>query len=63
MPTFEDICKRYELIIHDTNGNLMPFQDVIKQIYYDWDIQKLQDFMTAIMEVETHIGEVVFDHD
>lgn len=60
--TFEQICESYGLNIREPDGNLATFGEVLKQIYYDWDIKKFQDFMTSILELETKQGEGVFDY-
>ena len=62
METFEEICTDYGLQIREPDGNLATFGQVLKQIYYDWDIHQLQDFMTSVMELETKKGEEIFEY-
>lgn len=52
----KQICKAHELDCGDGS-----FAHIIKQIYYNWDMDMLQELMNDIMTAETEKGEVIFD--
>lgn len=57
---FIQICADNNLII-SCKGIELPFREVIKEIYYNWNMEDLQHFMNDLMESEIHIGEALFN--
>ena len=60
--SFIQICADNNLII-SCNGKELPFREVIKEIYYNWNMEDLQNFMNDLLYSETQIGEVLFDEE
>lgn len=60
-----NICRKWDLT--DDAGNLLPLNQALKVIYYDWDKTELLDFMDALVVLECGnystmgIGESLFD--
>lgn len=56
-----NIFELAELTYLNAEGNELPFVDVFEQIYFNWDKNKLQAFMNAILAIEVNGGGNPFE--
>ena len=57
-PVMENILQQNGLDTTDKS-----FAAIIEQIYWNWDMQQLQQLMNDIMQAETNGEEVFYDKD
>ena len=51
---FFSICKYFGI------DPFLPFNKIMEHIYYEWDQEKLQDFMDQLMCAEIDMGDALF---